>query len=149
MLSCNLVSNSNKKDRRGYFIFPLIWSRYHVPRSWFHPSGNTLVVFEEKGGDPTKITFSRRVVTSICSIVSEHYPTIDLESWDKSTMNDGSATAKVQLSCPDGKNISSVKFASFGNPSGTCRSYQQGSCHHTNSLSIVEKVNFRYVIIGF
>ncbi|KAK3162620.1 hypothetical protein QOZ80_1BG0091660 [Eleusine coracana subsp. coracana] len=112
---------------------------YHVPRSWFHPSGNTLVVFEEKGGDPTKITFSRRVVTSVCSFVSEHYPTLESGSWDKSTTNNGLAAAKVQLSCPKGKNISSVKFASFGNPSGSCRSYQQGSCHHPNSLSVVEK----------
>ncbi|KAF8716504.1 hypothetical protein HU200_026289 [Digitaria exilis] len=114
---------------------------YHVPRSWFHPSGNTLVVFEEKGGDPTKITFSRRVVSSVCSFVSEHYPSVDLESWDRSATNNATAAAKVQLSCPKGKNISSVKFASLGNPSGTCRSYQRGSCHHPNSLSVVEKVN--------
>jgi len=120
----------------------LAWSRYHVPRSWFHPSGNTLVVFEEKGGDPTKITFSRRVVSSVCSFVSEHYPSIDVESWDKSTTNDATTAAKVQLSCPKGKNISVVKFASLGNPSGTCRSYQKGSCHHPNSLSVVEKVRF-------
>ena len=120
----------------------LAWSRYHVPRSWFHPSGNTLVVFEEKGGDPTKITFSRRVVSSVCSFVSEHYPSIDVESWDKSTTNDATTAAKVQLSCPKGKNISLVKFASLGNPSGTCRSYQKGSCHHPNSLSVVEKVTF-------
>ncbi|CAL9191724.1 unnamed protein product [Musa hybrid cultivar] len=37
---------------------------YHVPRSWFQPSGNTLVFFEEKGGDPTRITFARRRVTA-------------------------------------------------------------------------------------
>ncbi|VAH66629.1 unnamed protein product [Triticum turgidum subsp. durum] len=112
---------------------------YHVPRSWFHPSGNTLVVFEEQGGDPTKITFSRRVATSVCSFVSENYPSIDLESWDKSISDGNPVAAKVELSCPKGKNISSVKFASFGDPSGTCRSYQQGSCHHPDSLSVVEK----------
>ncbi|KAM0869000.1 hypothetical protein ACQ4PT_040959 [Festuca glaucescens] len=112
---------------------------YHVPRSWFHPSGNTLVVFEEHGGDPMKITFSRRVVTSVCSFVSENFPSIDLESWDKSISDDGAVAAKVQLSCPKGKKISSIKFASFGDPSGTCRSYQQGSCHHPSSLSVVEK----------
>lgn len=117
-------------------------SRYHIPRSWFHPSGNTLVVFEERGGDPTKITFSRRAVTSVCSFVSEHFPSIDLDSWDKSDTNEGTSPAKVQLSCPGGKNISSVKFASLGNPSGTCRSYQKGRCHHPNSLSVVEKVKF-------
>ncbi|CAO1942471.1 unnamed protein product [Urochloa humidicola] len=136
--SCNYRGTFNPdKCRTGCGQPTQRW--YHVPRSWFHPSGNTLVVFEEKGGDPTKITFSRRVVSSVCSFVSEHYPSIDLESWDKNTANDASATAKVQLSCPKGKNISSVKFASLGNPSGTCRSYQKGSCHHANSLSVVEK----------
>ncbi|KAK9292604.1 hypothetical protein L1049_020578 [Liquidambar formosana] len=30
---------------------------YHVPRSWFKPSGNVLVIFEEEGGDPLKILF--------------------------------------------------------------------------------------------
>ncbi|KAI5003503.1 hypothetical protein ZWY2020_030663 [Hordeum vulgare] len=113
---------------------------YHVPRSWFHPSGNTLVVFEEQGGDPTKITFSRRVATSICSFVSENYPFIvDLETWDKSVTDDGRVASKAQLSCPKGKIISSVNFASFGDPSGTCRSYQQGRCHHPDSLSVVEE----------
>lgn len=100
------------------------------------------MVFEEKGGDPTKITFSRRAVTSVCSFVSEHFPSIDLESWDESAMNEGTPPAKAQLSCPEGKSISSVKFASLGNPSGTCRSYQMGRCHHPNSLSVVEKVKF-------
>ncbi|XP_071722520.1 beta-galactosidase 10 [Rutidosis leptorrhynchoides] len=37
---------------------------YHVPRSWFKPSGNILVIFEEKGGDPSKISFARRTVSS-------------------------------------------------------------------------------------
>jgi L-rhamnose isomerase len=101
------------------------------------------VVFEEQGGDPTKITFSRRVATSICSFVSENYPSVDLESWDRSVSDDARVAAKVQLSCPKGKKISSIKFASFGDPSGTCRSYKQGRCHHPSSLSVVEKVTFR------
>ncbi|KAK9947949.1 hypothetical protein M0R45_003544 [Rubus argutus] len=33
---------------------------YHVPRSWLKPSGNLLVVFEEWGGDPTKISLVAR-----------------------------------------------------------------------------------------
>ncbi|KAL6496531.1 hypothetical protein OROGR_029789 [Orobanche gracilis] len=33
---------------------------YHIPRSWLKPSGNLLVVFEEWGGDPTKISLVRR-----------------------------------------------------------------------------------------
>ncbi|XP_051131828.1 beta-galactosidase-like [Andrographis paniculata] len=33
---------------------------YHVPRSWLKPGGNVLVVFEEWGGDPTRITLVKR-----------------------------------------------------------------------------------------
>ncbi|KAK6120348.1 hypothetical protein DH2020_045905 [Rehmannia glutinosa] len=33
---------------------------YHLPRSWLKPSGNLLVVFEEWGGDPTKISLVKR-----------------------------------------------------------------------------------------
>ncbi|KAK6151943.1 hypothetical protein DH2020_014578 [Rehmannia glutinosa] len=33
---------------------------YHIPRSWLRPSGNLLVVFEEWGGDPTRISLVRR-----------------------------------------------------------------------------------------
>ncbi|EFH41127.1 beta-galactosidase 10 [Arabidopsis lyrata subsp. lyrata] len=38
---------------------------YHVPRSWFKSSGNELVIFEEKGGDPMKITLSKRKVSVV------------------------------------------------------------------------------------
>ncbi|CAN1276223.1 Beta-galactosidase 3 [Linum perenne] len=38
---------------------------YHIPRSWFKPCGNILVVFEEEGGDPTKINFSKRTISSV------------------------------------------------------------------------------------
>ncbi|KAL8040354.1 hypothetical protein ABFX02_10G092300 [Erythranthe guttata] len=34
---------------------------YHLPRSWLKPSGNLLVVFEEWGGDPTKISLDKRI----------------------------------------------------------------------------------------
>ncbi|KAL6212866.1 hypothetical protein ACLB2K_018081 [Fragaria x ananassa] len=36
---------------------------YHVPRSWLKPTHNLLVVFEELGGDPSKITLVERTVT--------------------------------------------------------------------------------------
>ncbi|KAL4380007.1 hypothetical protein GQ457_02G010140 [Hibiscus cannabinus] len=47
---------------------------YHVPRSWFKPSGNILVIFEEIGGDPTKITFSKRKISGLCSLIAGDYP---------------------------------------------------------------------------
>ncbi|KAK9947015.1 hypothetical protein M0R45_012452 [Rubus argutus] len=36
---------------------------YHVPRSWLKPTQNLLVVFEELGGDPSKIHLLKRSVT--------------------------------------------------------------------------------------
>ncbi|KAL8523216.1 hypothetical protein ACS0TY_013256 [Phlomoides rotata] len=33
---------------------------YHLPRSWLKPTNNLLVVFEELGGDPTRITLVKR-----------------------------------------------------------------------------------------
>ncbi|KAK5817213.1 beta-galactosidase-like [Gossypium arboreum] len=37
---------------------------YHVPHSWVKPSGNLLVVFEEWGGDPTRIALVKRTATA-------------------------------------------------------------------------------------
>ncbi|KAL6524620.1 Beta-galactosidase 10 [Orobanche hederae] len=51
---------------------------YHIPRSWFKPLGNILVIFEEEGGDPTKIRFSKRKVSSVCTHVSEDHPSFNL-----------------------------------------------------------------------
>ncbi|CAN1276249.1 Beta-galactosidase 3 [Linum perenne] len=95
---------------------------YHVPRSWFKPSNNVLVVFEETGGDPTTIKFSKRRTSGVCASVGEDYP-----------------SNTVHLKCPKDANISSVKFASFGTPTGACGSYKVGDCHHPDSISFVEK----------
>lgn len=122
----------------------LVWTRYHVPRSWFKPSGNILVIFEEKGGDPTKITFSRRKISSVCALVSEDYPVANLESFQKSGNGNSSSKASVHLKCPKTSSISIVKFASFGSPTGACGSYSQGECHDPTSLPVVEKVNFLF-----
>ncbi|OVA19360.1 D-galactoside/L-rhamnose binding SUEL lectin domain [Macleaya cordata] len=111
---------------------------YHVPRSWFKPSGNILVIFEEKGGDPTKIKFSRRKVTGVCALILEDHPSV--ESWNKDIKVNNESKATLQLKCPDSTLISSIKFASFGTPTGKCGSYSKGDCHDPNSLSMIEKV---------
>ncbi|KAL3515131.1 hypothetical protein ACH5RR_022033 [Cinchona calisaya] len=38
---------------------------YHVPRSWLKPTGNLLVVFEEIGGDASRISLLKRLVSSL------------------------------------------------------------------------------------
>ncbi|KAK4488971.1 hypothetical protein RD792_004762 [Penstemon davidsonii] len=113
---------------------------YHVPRSWFKPSGNILVIFEEKGGDPTQISFSARKVSNVCSHISEDHPSFYSQSLQTSSTGKNSNKATVSLKCPTNTQISAVKFASFGDPVGTCGSYVQGQCHDPNSVSMVEKV---------
>jgi endonuclease/exonuclease/phosphatase family metal-dependent hydrolase len=47
--------------------------------------------------------------------------------------------ATAQLSCPSGQSISSILFASYGLPNGTCDSgFELGTCHATTSKSVVE-----------
>ncbi|GLU12850.1 hypothetical protein SLE2022_295080 [Rubroshorea leprosula] len=112
---------------------------YHVPRSWFKPSGNILVIFEEKGGNPTKITFARRKTSGLCSVIAEDHPMIHKESV-AGTENNRTTTPTFSLKCPKDTHISIVKFASFGNPTGKCGSYTKGDCHDPSSTSVVEKL---------
>lgn len=51
--------NSSRVIKRLSVFF----CRYHVPRSWLKPTQNLLVVFEELGGDPSKIHLLKRSVT--------------------------------------------------------------------------------------
>ena len=44
------------------------------------------------------------------------------------------------LSCGEDENILKVLFASFGNPTGQCGFYREGSCHVAKSQEIVEKL---------
>ncbi|XP_041010238.1 beta-galactosidase 3-like [Juglans microcarpa x Juglans regia] len=112
---------------------------YHVPRSWLKPTKNLLVVFEEIGGDASRIALVKRSVKSICAEVSDYHPNI--ENWH--TERDGKSEVldipKVSLHCGRGQSISAIKFASFGTPSGTCGSFEHGSCHAPSSLAIFEK----------
>ncbi|XP_027112186.1 beta-galactosidase 3 [Coffea arabica] len=38
---------------------------YHVPRSWLKPTGNLLIVFEEIGGDASRISLVKRLVSGV------------------------------------------------------------------------------------
>ncbi|CBI17431.3 hypothetical protein VitviT2T_005599 [Vitis vinifera] len=112
---------------------------YHVPRSWLKPTQNLLVVFEELGGDPSRISLVRRSMTSVCADVFEYHPNIKnwhIESYGKT---EELHKPKVHLRCGPGQSISSIKFASYGTPLGTCGSFEQGPCHAPDSYAIVEK----------
>ncbi|GER40398.1 beta-galactosidase [Striga asiatica] len=95
---------------------------------------------DELGGDPTKINLVKRSVTSVCADISEYHPNFKnwkTEGYGKTTQD--FHRPKVRLHCGPGQSISSIKFASFGTPSGTCGSFQQGTCHAPDSHSILEK----------
>ncbi|WCJ43523.1 Beta-galactosidase [Euphorbia peplus] len=112
---------------------------YHVPRSWLKPTDNLLVIFEELGGNPSRISLVKRSVTSVCAEVAEFHPTLknwQIESYGKA---EEFHSPKVHLKCSPGHTISSIKFASFGTPLGTCGAYQEGTCHAPASSDIVGK----------
>jgi hypothetical protein len=118
-------------------------TRYHVPRSWLKPSSNLLVLFEETGGNPFKISVKTVTAGILCGQVSEsHYP--PLRKWStpdyiNGTMSINSVAPEVHLHCEDGHVISSIEFASYGTPRGSCDGFSIGKCHASNSLSIVSE----------
>ncbi|OEL14026.1 Beta-galactosidase 6, partial [Dichanthelium oligosanthes] len=116
---------------------PLIW--YHVPRSFLQPGSNDLVLFEQFGGDPSKISFVTRQTGSVCAQVSEAHPA-QIDSWISSQQKMQRSGPALRLECPkEGQVIGSIKFASFGTPSGTCGSYSHGECSSTQALSVVQE----------
>lgn len=123
-------------------IFVLIHSScsYHVPRSWLKPTDNVLVLFEEIGGDPTKISFATRQMESLCSRVSESHP-LPVEAWTSDQKAQILSGPTVSLECPNpAQVISSIKFASFGTPHGKCGSFIHGQCSSDSALPVVQKV---------
>ncbi|CAH1435081.1 unnamed protein product [Lactuca virosa] len=124
---------------------------YHVPRSWLKSSGNVMVLFEEIGGDPTKISFTTQVLQSLCSHVSESHPS-SIESWSREkSRRKRKPEPKVSLECPHPNQvISSIKFASFGTPQGQCGNFRHGECKSDNALSILQNacLGFKTCSVG-
>ncbi|RZR80532.1 hypothetical protein BHM03_00006603 [Ensete ventricosum] len=110
-------------------------SLYHVPRSLIQQGKkNRLVLFEEVGGDPTLVSFALRKAGSLCAHVSQSHPP-PVDAVNTAQRKD----AVLHLECPHSDHvISSVKFASFGTPHGTCRSYSHGNCSSTTALAILQ-----------
>lgn len=118
--------------------------RYHVPLSWLKPTGNLLVLFEEVGGDPTGITLVARSTATVCSSISEDYPA-PFDLWQANAATP--AVPEVRLECDAGQEISSIIFASFGTPRGSCSKFRRGPCHAHNSAAIAEEVLHWYTIV--
>ncbi|KAK3038359.1 hypothetical protein RJ639_031455 [Escallonia herrerae] len=117
--------------------------RYHIPRSWLYTSSNLLVICEETGGNPFKISIKSLSTRAICAQVSEtHYPPLPM--WMHSDLINrrmvvNNMTPEMHLRCEDGHTISSIEFASYGTPQGSCQMFSRGNCHAPNSLSVVSQ----------
>ncbi|KAI3448782.1 hypothetical protein Pfo_005447 [Paulownia fortunei] len=92
---------------------------YHVPRSFLREGENTLVLMEEFGGNPSLVNVQTVTIGKACGNAYEG--------------------KSLELSCQGGKIISDIKFASFGDPKGTCESFERGSCESPNTLSVIKK----------
>lgn len=114
---------------------------YHVPRSWLKPTQNLLVLFEELGGDTSKIALGKRTTRNVCANAHEHHPRV--ENWQIESTGEAKMLheTKISMHCAPGELMSAIKFASFGSPSGTCGSFQKGTCHAESSHSLLEKVS--------
>ncbi|KAJ1424530.1 Glycoside hydrolase, family 35 [Sesbania bispinosa] len=102
---------------------------YHVPRSFLNNDKNTLVLFEEIGGNPQNVSFQTVTTGIICANVYEG--------------------AQLELSCQGGQVISQIQFSSFGNPQGQCGSFKKGSWEATDSQSVVEAACIGKQTCGF
>ncbi|KAL7115747.1 hypothetical protein ACP275_04G200300 [Erythranthe tilingii] len=112
--------------------------QYHVPRSWLKPTGNTLVVLEEIGGDPTMISIATREIGLICGAVSESYPA-PLDLWDSNYLTRVTKPTLL-LECPyQSQVIKELQFVGYGNPQGKCGSFSQGQCRSNRATTVVNK----------
>lgn len=68
--------------------------------------------------DPADISGATASLTTVCAVASENQT--------------------LSITAPPGTTFTSVDFASYGTPNGSCGSFTLGSCHATNSQSIVE-----------
>lgn len=116
-----------------------------MPRSWLRTSNNLLVILEETGGNPFGISVKLHSARIVCAQVSESsYPPLhELVNANligqQVSAND--MRPEMHLRCQDGHIISSITFASFGAPGGSCQNFSRGDCHAPSSMSIVSKVN--------
>lgn len=93
-----------------------------MPRSFLKDDQNTLVLFEEMGGNPLQVNFQTVTVGTVCANV-----------------NEGST---MELACQGDRPISHIQYASYGDPQGSCKSFKKGTCEADNALAAVQKVKF-------
>jgi hypothetical protein len=86
------------------------------------------------GGNPQQITVNTVSVTRVCGNVNElSAPSLQYKVKEPA----------VDFWCQEGKQISAIEFASYGNPVGDCNRFSFGSCHAGSSESVVKQVRIQ------
>lgn len=109
---------------------------YHVPRTWVNSANNVLVLHEEQGGNPSKITVLTKTGQELCARISELDPP-PIESWKPNSTFE-STSPQVRLSCERGWHIASIHYANFGTNQGECGQFIRGNCRK-NVLTVVQE----------
>ncbi|KAL5129884.1 Beta-galactosidase 13 [Glycine soja] len=117
-------------------------SEYHIPRAFFNPKDNLIVVFEEEIANPEKVEILTVDRDTICSFITENHPP-NVKSWavksEKFQALSNNLVPTATLKCPNRRTIKAVEFASFGDPAGVCGAYTLGKCNAPSTKQIVEK----------
>ncbi|KAI4318678.1 hypothetical protein MLD38_032353 [Melastoma candidum] len=115
-------------------------NEYHVPRSYLKSGQNLLVVLAEDGGYPQKVQVLSVNRDTICSSISEFHPP-SVGSWarkdNKLRPIVDSVNPEANLKCANGKKIVAIDFASYGDTTGICGSFEEGKCS-SSVKSLVE-----------
>lgn len=127
------------------YLSPLLQpsqAEYHIPRSFLHKKHNLLVILEEEKANPKHIEIMTVNRNTICSYITDEHPP-NVRSFTNKGTKLHAVVDKLKpestLKCPGFKKVSAVQFASFGNPTGFCGTFELGTCNSAVSQHVVEK----------
>ncbi|KAG1360680.1 putative Beta-galactosidase [Cocos nucifera] len=111
---------NNPKDKWHSRTIPM-----KRPFTWYKDGElNTLILFEEDGGNPSQVSFQTVTIGTICA-----------------TADQGKT---LSLSCQGGQAISKIDFASFGNCKGNGRAFEKDGCDSTEAYHAISKVTYHF-----
>jgi len=75
-------------------------------------------------GDPCRNTLKRLYIHAVCGLPLSVCASVDENS-------------VATISCPSSTVVKTIKFASYGTPTGSCGAFSKGSCDSGNSMPVV------------
>lgn len=65
MIDSLILINFSMHDTKNLITVHVLLIRYHVPRSFLNDGTNTLILFEEMGGNPSHVSFQTVVAAAV------------------------------------------------------------------------------------